>query len=196
MLKYEVQLAFPATKNEAEYEEELTGLMVRKELGARNLLLQSDSKLIVGQIKGEFKVKEERIKKYLKLTKLLMQEFDRVEFAWIPRSKNMGVEELAKQSLSEARPISIDLKIEVQRCPSIEEVHTFAIQSRRDWITPIISFLQDGQLPPNVEKVRNIRKRATRFTILNDTLYERGFSMPYLRCISEEEAKYKSRGDP
>ena len=28
------------------------------------------------------------------------------------------------------------------------------------------------------------------FTILNDTLYKRGFSMPYLRCVNEEEAKY------
>jgi len=25
---------------------------------------------------------------------------------------------------------------------------------------------------------------------LNDTLYKRGFSMPYLKCIDEEEAKY------
>jgi len=26
--------------------------------------------------------------------------------------------------------------------------------------------------------------------ILNDTLYKRGFSMPYLKCVDEEEAKY------
>ena len=31
---------------------------------------------------------------------------------------------------------------------------------------------------------------AARFTILNGTLYKRGFSMPYLRCVNEEEAKY------
>ena len=35
-----------------------------------------------------------------------------------------------------------------------------------------------------------MRKRAARFTILNDTLYKRGFSMPYLKCVNEEEAKY------
>ena len=33
-------------------------------------------------------------------------------------------------------------------------------------------------------------KRVARFTILNDTLYKRGFSMPYLKCVDEEEAKY------
>ena len=26
--------------------------------------------------------------------------------------------------------------------------------------------------------------------ILNDTLYKRGFSMPYLKCVDEEEARY------
>ena len=48
MLKYVVQLKFSATNNEAEYERILTGIRVRKALGAKNLLLQSDSKLIVG----------------------------------------------------------------------------------------------------------------------------------------------------
>ena len=57
-------------------------------------------------------------------------------------------------------------------------------------MTPIISFLQDGHLPQDVEETRKVRKRATRFTVLNDTLYKRGFSMPYLKCVDEEEAKY------
>ena len=44
MLKYRVQLKFPATNNEAEYKGILTGLRLRKALGAKNLLIQSDSK--------------------------------------------------------------------------------------------------------------------------------------------------------
>ena len=39
MLKYGVQLKFPTTNNEAEYKGILTGLKVRKALGAKNLLL-------------------------------------------------------------------------------------------------------------------------------------------------------------
>ena len=39
MLKYGVQLKFLATNNEVEYEEILTGLRVRKALGAKSLLL-------------------------------------------------------------------------------------------------------------------------------------------------------------
>ena len=70
-LKYGVQLTFLATNNESEYEGVLTGLRVEKVLGVKNLLLQSDLKLVVGQIKGEYKAKEERMQKYLRLMKLL-----------------------------------------------------------------------------------------------------------------------------
>ena len=48
MLKYGVKLKFLATNNEAEYEGILTRLRITKALRAKNLLLQSDSKLVVG----------------------------------------------------------------------------------------------------------------------------------------------------
>ena len=78
----------------------MSGLRVRKALGAKNLLLQSNSKLVVGQIKEEYGVNEERMQKYLRLAKHLAQEFDRVEFVQIRRSQNMIVDEIAKQASS------------------------------------------------------------------------------------------------
>ena len=63
MLRYGVKLKFSATNNEAEYEGILTGLRIMKALGAKNLLLQNDSKLVVGQIKQEYEAKEERMQK-------------------------------------------------------------------------------------------------------------------------------------
>ena len=57
-------------------------------------------------------------------------------------------------------------------------------------MTPIISFLQDGYLPEEAEEAKKARKRVAKFIILNDTLYKRGFSMPYLKCVDEEEVKY------
>ncbi|XP_075659135.1 uncharacterized protein LOC142629018 [Castanea sativa] len=109
----------------------------------------------------------------------------------IPRSENMLANEIVKQASSEeGSTSSIDFKVEVQKHPNIEEVPTFVIQSTNNWMTPIISFLQDRHLPQDAEEARKVRKKVTRFTILNDTLYKRGFSMPYLKCINEEEAKY------
>jgi len=102
----------------------------------------------------------------------------------------MIADEIAKLVSSKERPMSMDLKMEVQKHPSIEEVFTFAIQSTNSWITPIVFFLLGGHLPQDVKEAKKVKKRAVRFTILNDTLYKRGFSMPYLKCIDEEEAKH------
>ena len=80
VLKYRVQLKFPATNNEAEYEGILRGLRLGKALRAKNLLVQSNSKLVIRQIKGEYEAKEKRMQRYLRLMKHLTQEFDEVEF--------------------------------------------------------------------------------------------------------------------
>ena len=71
MLRYGIQLKFPATNNEAKYEGILTGLRLGKALGDKNLLIQSNSKLVIGQIKEEYEAKKERMQKYLKMTKHL-----------------------------------------------------------------------------------------------------------------------------
>ena len=113
MLKYGVQLKFLTTNNEAKYEGILTGLRLGKALRAKNLLVQNDSKLVIGQIREEYEAKEERMQKYLRLTKHLTQEFDTVEFVQIPRSQNMGTNEVSKLASSEKGEISTDLAMEV-----------------------------------------------------------------------------------
>ena len=86
ILKYGVRLRFPATNNEAEYEGILTGLRLEKALGVKHPLIQSDLKLVIEQIKGEYEAKEERMQKYLRLTKHLTREFNEVEFMQVPRN--------------------------------------------------------------------------------------------------------------
>ena len=146
MLKYRVQLKFPVTNNEAKYEGMLMGLRFGKALGAKNLLIQSDSKLVIGQIKEEYEAKEERMQKYLKLMKHLAKEFGKLEFVKILRGQNMAADEIVKMASLEEGSTSMELNMEVQKCPSIEEVPTFAILSTNNWMTPIVSFLQDGCL--------------------------------------------------
>ena len=79
ILKYEVQLQFLATNNEAKYESILTGLRIAKALGVRNLKLNFDSKLMVGQITNEYEAKEDRMKRYLMLTNKLVTNFDDIK---------------------------------------------------------------------------------------------------------------------
>ena len=62
-MKYEVQLKFPVTNNEAEYEAILMGLRIAQALGAKNALLRSDSQLVIRQVKGDFKVTERKMQR-------------------------------------------------------------------------------------------------------------------------------------
>ena len=57
-------------------------------------------------------------------------------------------------------------------------------------MTPIIHYLKEGWLPKDKAKVRKIQIKAAHFVIIDDVLYRRGYSLPYLRCASSEEANY------
>ena len=53
-----------------------------------------------------------------------------------------------------------------------------------------MSSVQDERLPIDIEEARKVKKKAARFTTLNNALYKRGFSITYLKCVDEREAKY------
>ena len=61
MLKYAVRLQFSAINNEAEYEVLQTGLSLVKSVRVKSLIIQTDSQLIVRQVKGDYEAKEERM---------------------------------------------------------------------------------------------------------------------------------------
>ena len=58
-----------------------TSLTVAKALGIRNLKLNSYSKLVVGQITKKYEAKEDKMKRYLKLTRQLVSNFDDVKIS-------------------------------------------------------------------------------------------------------------------
>ena len=102
----------------------------------------------------------------------------------------MEANEVARQALSETVDDPLGIKMEVQKFPNIEMFHMFSIQGSMSWTTPLISNLKDGYLPLDPDEARKKKKRATGFTLLNDTLNKRGFSLPYLKCVEEDEVRY------
>ena len=60
-MKYAVRLQFTTTNNEAKYEALLIRLSLAKALGVKNLIVQVDSQLIIGQVKGDYEAKEKRM---------------------------------------------------------------------------------------------------------------------------------------
>ena len=54
-----LRLDFLATNNEAEYEALIMGMAMVQRMGGKSVKVFSDSRLIVGQVKGEFELKDE-----------------------------------------------------------------------------------------------------------------------------------------
>ncbi|GMH26685.1 hypothetical protein Nepgr_028528 [Nepenthes gracilis] len=64
------------------------------------------------------------------------------------------------------------------------------ISETENWMTPYFRYLVDGSLPEDAEKAKRIKKTAGWYTVVDGRLYRRGYSTPYLRCLSPEEADY------
>ena len=75
----------------------------------------------------------------------------------------------------------------------IDGVGVQEIDFGSNWTTLIVSYLKDGTLPDGKEAARKLKVQAARFVLIKDILYKRGFSYPYLRCLSSKEADYVIR---
>uniref|UniRef100_A0A2N9F216 Uncharacterized protein n=1 Tax=Fagus sylvatica TaxID=28930 RepID=A0A2N9F216_FAGSY len=169
--EYAIQLRFRATNNEAEYEALLAGLKLSKKMGVKNLTVKSDSQLVIGQIKGEYEAREDRMKKYLTVVQTLLPHFEKVEFVQIPREENVDADRLENWHHQEK---SSTASSKYKERPSTEEE-------------------TEGKLPTDKMEARKLRIRASHFQLLDDILYKMGFSRPHLRCLSPEEANYVIR---
>ena len=66
-----LRLDFSATNNEAEYETLLEGMAMVQRMGRKSIKLFSDSRLVIGQVRGELEAKDERMQGYLNQVKCL-----------------------------------------------------------------------------------------------------------------------------
>lgn len=128
--------------------------------------------------------------RYLKLTNWLISYFDDVRLEQVLQEESSKVDEVAKLASSSGATKNPGLCMEVQMVLSIEELHIFQAQSMKTWMDPILSYIRDSQPPLDLSEARKIKVRSSRFIVMNDKFYKKGFSLPYLKCISLEEEMY------
>ena len=95
-----LKLDFSATNNKAEYEALLIGMAMVQKMGGKSVKVFSDSRFVVGQIKGEFGAKDERMQGYLSQVKRLQSKFDSFDLLHIPRNGNAHADSLAMLATS------------------------------------------------------------------------------------------------
>ena len=65
IIEKSLRLSFSTTNNKAEYETLLIGMTMVQRMGGKSVKVFLDSRLVVGQVKGEFEAKDERMQGYL-----------------------------------------------------------------------------------------------------------------------------------
>ncbi|KAM1815907.1 hypothetical protein ACFX12_000375 [Malus domestica] len=125
---------------------------------------------------------------YLSQTQLLLKHFH-YQITQIPRAANSHADALAHLALAVENKIGRKIQVELLAAPSTMTMKVCNLQQGDSWITPIYRFLAHGTLPNDKVQAKQIRYKATRYWIINDQLYERGFNLPYLRCLTPAEAE-------
>jgi len=94
-----------ATNNVAEYRGLIAGLAEAARLGATEVSVSMDSKLVVEQMSGRWKVKHpDLITLYQQAVTAAMQ-FESVSYRWIPRERNKHADRLANEAMDRASGI-------------------------------------------------------------------------------------------
>jgi probable phosphoglycerate mutase len=90
------------TNNVAEYSGLIAGLSAAADLGAREVVVRMDSKLVVEQMTGRWKIKNAGLRPLAAQAASLVRGFERVDFEWVPRSRNTDADALANQAMDAA----------------------------------------------------------------------------------------------
>ncbi|SFW92462.1 bifunctional RNase H/acid phosphatase [Amycolatopsis australiensis] len=90
------------TNNVAEYQGLIAGLTAAAELGASIVDVRMDSKLVVEQMSGRWKIKHADMQPLAERAKELAAGFSRVAYEWIPRAQNAHADRLANEAMDAA----------------------------------------------------------------------------------------------
>ncbi|GKV35525.1 hypothetical protein SLEP1_g43782 [Rubroshorea leprosula] len=196
--EHALRFKFQTTNNAAEYEALIYGLKLASELKVQSIQVFSDSKLVVGQVKGSCDIRDPQLSRYASVVNRLKSIFVLFQIDKIPRADNHRADELSKLASSQDINPQRSTIVEVLDAPSYTD---FTVEcqllstdpSTPSWTTPLINYLQSGELPENQSVAKLVRRRAAHFTLIDNQLYKRAALMPLLRCLTPYEAEYAVR---
>ena len=91
------------TNNVAEYKGLIAGLKLAKKYSPSSVSLHLDSELVVLQIKGKYRVKDETLKAYHEFARELISGLEDFSINYIPRESNKEADILANRAIDTAK---------------------------------------------------------------------------------------------
>ena len=150
VIEKSLKLDFSTTNNEAEYEALLVRMAMVQRMGGKSIKLFLDSRLVVGQVRGEFEAKGERMQGYLSQVKCLQLKFDSFDLLHVPKSGSAHADYLAMLATSSAQDLPRVILVEDLYKPTKTRGETTQINQIRagsSWMDSIIRFLKEDILP-------------------------------------------------
>ena len=180
IIEKSLRLDFSATNNEAEYEALLVRMVMMQKMGGKSIEIFSDSRLIVGQVKGELEAKDVRMQEYLNQVRHLQLEFESFNLLHIPRSGNTHADSLATLATFSTHDLPRVILVEDLCKPTrvkrnIVQVHQVRVGP--SWMDPMVLFLKKDILPEERSKAKKVRRKAPRFWLSKD---QNCISTPFL----------------
>lgn len=90
-----------ATNNVAEYASVVYGLKQAKQYKCNTMKIVSDSELVIRQLRGEYKVKDAKLKQAYAAVLTELGMYERALFTHVPRDKNAIADELANRAIDD-----------------------------------------------------------------------------------------------
>jgi ribonuclease H / adenosylcobalamin/alpha-ribazole phosphatase len=117
-----------ATNNVAEYRALIAGLEDAVRLDATEAEVFMDSKLVVEQMSGRWKVKHPDLIDLNLQARKLASRFDRISYAWVPRAQNSHADRLANEAMDAAA--GMEAPVSEAATPAAEPAKSAAAQAK------------------------------------------------------------------
>ena len=187
-LKQTIQLRFPVSNNEVEYEAILAKINLAFILSASKLEIYSDSQLVVEQIQREYEAKDERMAWYLSKVQATFDRLSKWAIKRIHRLENVQVDALVGITTTLPVKEAILLPIYLKTTSSIAiALICNTSETGVGWMHEIEMYLRIGDLPEESKQTHKIRIETAYFTLIEDNLYRWSFGGPYLKCLNDTE---------
>ena len=92
----------PTTNNVAEYKALISGLELALANDVTEIEVLIDSTLVVNQVSGRWKIKNDRLRGLAVQARSLMDKFDRATISYVPRAENQDADRLANIGMDES----------------------------------------------------------------------------------------------
>lgn len=94
LLNFDAKYLGILTNNQAEYQALMLGLKLATKSGINNLAVHLDSELVVKQLNGEYKIKDEKIQNLKPQIDKLVKNFSKISFTHVLRVNNSYADKL------------------------------------------------------------------------------------------------------